>query len=111
MATLPHGDKALVDLGKIEDYCLDPLHPRGRHKARVFQSALGLRRSDSAWLRRLLLDAAGSEPAVPLSSDDWGSRWQLDLDVFRSGKHARIRTLWIVRLGEETPRFVTCWVL
>ena len=30
---LPHGDQAILDMRKIEDYCLNPLHPRGRHKA------------------------------------------------------------------------------
>jgi hypothetical protein len=24
-----------IDIRKLEDYCLDPSHPRGRHKARV----------------------------------------------------------------------------
>ncbi len=34
---LPHGDQAILDMRKIEDYCLNPSHPRGRHKARVFR--------------------------------------------------------------------------
>ena len=37
---LPGGDKAVLDIRKIEDYCLSPIHPRGRHKARVFREAL-----------------------------------------------------------------------
>ncbi|WP_367618323.1 MULTISPECIES: DUF6883 domain-containing protein [Rhodoplanes] len=51
MAGLPHGDRAIVDLRKIEDYCLSPAHSRGRHKARVFRVRLGLQRDDSKWLR------------------------------------------------------------
>jgi hypothetical protein len=31
-----------VDLTKVRDYCLSASHPRGRHKARVFQARLGL---------------------------------------------------------------------
>jgi hypothetical protein len=52
MATfLPNPDQAVLDTRKMEDYCLNPLHPRGRHKARVFREALHLQRSDAAWLR------------------------------------------------------------
>jgi hypothetical protein len=45
---LPHGDQAILDMRKIEDYCLNPSHPRGRHKARVFREALDLQRSDAS---------------------------------------------------------------
>jgi hypothetical protein len=45
---LPNPDQAVFDIRKIEDYCLSPLHPRGRHKARVFREALDLQRS--GWL-------------------------------------------------------------
>ncbi len=39
---LPNSDRAVVDIAKLRDYCLNPAHPRGRHKARVFAAALGL---------------------------------------------------------------------
>jgi len=32
---LPGGERANVDVAKLRDYCLNPTHPRGRHKARV----------------------------------------------------------------------------
>jgi len=47
MSRLPHSERAVLDVNKIEDYCLDPMHLHGRHKARVFRSALGLIRSDA----------------------------------------------------------------
>ena len=37
-----HFDIIIVDLAKLRDYCLNEEHPRGRHKARVFRSRLGL---------------------------------------------------------------------
>jgi hypothetical protein len=49
-AGLPRGEDAVLDIRKIEDYCLSPLHPRGRHKARVFRAALDRQRGDAAWL-------------------------------------------------------------
>ena len=47
---LPNGDRAIVDIRKLADYCLNPSHPRGRHKARVFRQAAGLQQDDAAWL-------------------------------------------------------------
>ncbi len=108
---LPHSDEAILDIRKIEDYCLSPSHPRGRHKARVFREALDLQRSDAAWLRDALLEAARSNEASQDAVDAWGAHWRLDATIRRHGKTAVIRTMWIVRTGETAPRFVTCWVL
>lgn len=108
---LPHGDAAIFDLRKIADYCLNPSHPRGRHKARVFRDALGLKQSDAVWLRDAVLGAARSNEALMMFEDDWGRHWRLDATIERQGRHAVVRTIWIVRTGESVPRFVTCWVL
>jgi hypothetical protein len=111
MTRLPHGDEAILDIRKIEDYCMSPSHPRGRHKARVFREALDLQHSNAAWLRNVLLEAAHSNEASPIAVDHWGTHWRLDATIRRQGKSAVVRTIWIVRTGESVPRFVTCWVL
>ncbi len=108
---LPYGDQAMLDLQKIEDYCLNPIHPRGRHKARVFREALGIQRSDASWLRDVLLEAVPSGEAVQDREDAWGTYWRVDATIGRQGRSAVVRTIWIVRIGESMPRFVTCWVL
>jgi len=54
---LPGGSNAVVDIAKLRDYCLSATHPRGRHKARVFASSLGLTYADADWLRNELLAA------------------------------------------------------
>ena len=108
---LPHGDEAILDIRKLENYCLNPSHPRGRHKARVFREALDLQRSDAGWLRDALLEAARASEASPLEVDPWGTHWRLDATIRRQGRNAVVRMIWIVRSGESVPRFVTCWVL
>ena len=108
---LPHGDEAILDIRKIEDYCLNPSHARGRHKARVFREALGFRQSDAAWLRDTLLAAARLSEASPIAVDSWGTQWRLDATIGRQEKRAVVRTIWIVRSGDSVPRFVSCWVL
>ena len=50
---LPNADQAIIDIAKLRDYCLNPQHPRGQHKARVFRSALGLDESNAEELRQV----------------------------------------------------------
>jgi hypothetical protein len=40
---LPNGEHAVVDSAKLREYCLNPHHARGRHKARVFASIAFIR--------------------------------------------------------------------
>jgi hypothetical protein len=47
---LPNGEQAILDIRKIEGYCLCRSHPRGRHKARV---GFSVRRSISGTAMRL----------------------------------------------------------
>ena len=48
---LPDSERAFVDVAKLRDYSIDPAHPEGKHKARVFAAVLGLTRNDASWLR------------------------------------------------------------
>lgn len=112
MPRLPNGEYAILDLRKLEDYCLDLRHPRGRHKARLFDQLLGVRKADALWLREALLNAArANEAAIDLGADVFGHRWRMDVTLSRHGKSAVVRTIWIVRIDENAPRFVTCWVM
>ncbi|HEX3484562.1 MAG TPA: hypothetical protein VHT51_05850 [Micropepsaceae bacterium] len=108
---MPQNERAILDIRKIEDYCLNPAHPRGRHKARVFQEALGIKRSDAKWLRDVLLRAACEAEATELARDAFGTRWSQDVTVRRQGKFAVVKTIWILRTEGDSPRFVTCWVI
>ena len=104
---LPHSDEAVLDIRKIEDFCLSPSHPRGRHKARVIREAIDLQRGDAAWLQDALLEVARSSEASRVAADAWGTQWRFDATIRRQGKSAVVRTIWIVRTGESVPRFVT----
>jgi hypothetical protein len=61
---LPNGERAVVATEKLRDYCLNPAHTRGRHKARVFAAALGWTADDAGRLRDVLLAAAREKDAV-----------------------------------------------
>lgn len=88
---LANANRALVELEKLQTYILNPFHPLGKHKARVFDSALGLklvmpvtselhyfvqRASAKLW------KANGTNTA---SATSWTSRWNTRrLAVIRS---------------------------
>jgi hypothetical protein len=108
---LPNGTQAIVDIAKLRSYCLDPAHPRGRHKARVFLAALGLSSAEAERLRELLLAAATVEEVVAGESDRHGTRYTFDLEVKHGTRTATVRCHWIVRRSEEVPRLTTCYVV
>ena len=60
---LPNSDKAVVEIEKLRDYSLNPNHPVGKHKARVFKTALGITLEDAEWLRDRALEIAVSNEA------------------------------------------------
>jgi hypothetical protein len=53
--SLPQASRAHIDLDKLTRYALDPGHPVGRHKARVFKSALAIGQEDAEYLRDEIL--------------------------------------------------------
>src|SRR5438093_8229979 len=108
---LPNAERAFVDIAKLRDYCLSPEHPRGRHKARVFASALGLTASDAEALRAALLQAARTEEVTQSEADEFGQRCMLDFAMQGPAGQATVRSAWIVRTGEDFPRLTTCFVL
>ncbi len=69
---LPGAERAIVDMAKLRDYCLNEHHARGRHKARVFALALGITTTEADVLRRTLQNAAFEGEAV---ATDGGVIW------------------------------------
>ena len=108
---LPNADRAVVDIEKLRDYCLSTSHPRGRHKARVFTTALGITSDDVEELKQAILSAVITEEATSTERDEYGQRYMVDFSMKRQGKEAVIRSSWIVRAGENYPRLTSCYVL
>ena len=108
---IPNGDRAVADLEKLTEYCLSPDHPRGKHKAQVFASALGLTQEHADFLRDALLRAAQAEEAQFGEKDDYGQRFVIDFDLEGRSGQARVRSTWIVRTAEDFPRLTSSYVL
>jgi hypothetical protein len=108
---LPNSEHAVVDIEKLRSYCLSRTHWRGRHKARVFASRLGITDEDADLLRDALLNAAVHGEATPGERDSYGQRYVLDFELAGPIGHSVIRSSWIVLTGERFPRMTSCYVL
>ncbi|MCA1555443.1 MAG: hypothetical protein LC747_02015 [Acidobacteria bacterium] len=108
---LPNTDRAVIDLAKLREYSLNPAHPEGKHKARVFRAALGLTIDDVEHLREMLLEAILISEATPRSDTPYGKRFVVDFDV--NGFHGSVvvRSAWMIKNGEDFPRLTTCYIL
>ena len=109
--TLPHTDNAVLDIRKLSDYCLDENHPQGKHKAKLFASALGIDASNADELRNILLEGLKFTPAVIGRADEYGQRYTVDIEVKSGSKSAKVRTGWIIEYGTDIPRLTTCYPL
>lgn len=107
---LPNGERAIVDIRKLRDYCLNPDNPRGSRKARVFRSALGMTKADAPALRQRLLQVAASEQARVGELDRYGQRYTIDFELRKGTRRAIVRSGWIILSKETVPRLTTCYV-
>ena len=107
---LPDGKRAIVDIRKLRDYCLNTDSPRGRSKARVFAAALGITREDAPKLREKLLEIARTEEAELGELDTYGQRYTIDFDMETEVGKAVVCSGWIILHDETAPRLTTCYV-
>lgn len=106
---LPGGDAAIVEIQKLTGYCLNPDHPRGKHKARVF-ATLGFTTENAETLRAALLDAAVTRDARQAQSDEFGDRYVIEFEIRGPRGSGVVKSTWIVRRGETSPRLTSCFV-
>ncbi|MEO8627166.1 MAG: DUF6883 domain-containing protein [Betaproteobacteria bacterium] len=106
---LPNADSAVIDRGKVTDYLLSPSHPVGRFKSAFFAS-LGY--SANAWelLLEDIRELARIGEAAAGHKSPYGSKFEVYGDLSGpAGRSAAVVTVWIVRTGEDFPRFITAF--
>jgi hypothetical protein len=108
---LPDPERTIIEEGKLADYCLNSNHPDGRHKARVFKSALDLKQEDVETLKKALLEAVKTYEATPDKRNQYGQKYVIDFPMTHGGKRAIIHSVWIVRDEEKRARLVTCYIV
>ncbi len=110
-AFLPNAVNAVVDIRKLRDYCLNPEHDDGKHKARLFAATLGMTAADADDLRQILLEAVINYEAKPGRIDVFGQRYSVDFPVKWQDRKATLRSGWIIERDSDIPRLTTCYPL
>jgi hypothetical protein len=108
---LPNGERAIVRIEKLRDYCLHPTHRVGSHKAHVFESVLGLTAAHAADLQQQLLTVARTGEAVLGMQNAYGQRYIMDFEMTTTVGTAVVRSTWIILVYEDVPRLTSCYVL
>lgn len=86
---------------KLTQYALDPNHPKGKDKARVFQSALGYNQSNYKALIENVHRNLSAAPAYFRGSTPYGDKYEVNLSLQGpNGKIANVLTAWMVKDGK-----------
>ena len=106
---LPHAELAVVEPAKITEYLLNPAHPDNGGKAAFFL-ALGFSHDDWQVLAAAFRTMAENLPVAISMASPHGQKYIVEGNIETpSGKTARVRTVWIVDRGVDTPRLVTAY--
>jgi hypothetical protein len=108
---ISNAEKAVVDIRKLRDYCLNSEHDDGKHKARLFLSLLGMTADNAEELRQILLEVVQSHEARLGRRDKFGQRYTLDFTIEWQNRSATLRSGWIIENDSEIPRLTTCFPL
>jgi len=108
---LPNPKDTIIDHEKLSGYCLNPHHVDGKHKARVFKSALDLTLVNADELKNALLLAVETYDAIPSKRNSYGQKYIIDFPYTRANKTATIHSVWMVDNEQNIPRLVTCYIL
>lgn len=96
---------------KLLDYCLNPSHPDGKHKARVFKSALNINQTNFELLKTSIIREIKNVNVNLLEQNDFGSLYYADLIITNDKLSAIVRTCWIIKIDEDFPRLTSCFVI
>ncbi|MBD1870644.1 hypothetical protein H6F95_25750 [Cyanobacteria bacterium FACHB-471] len=111
MNLLPYAENAVVDIRKLRDYCLNPNHDDGKHKARLFSSILGMTADDAEDLRQILLKIVKAQEVRRGRQDAYGQRYTIDFTLEWQNRSAIVRSGWIIENDSGIPRLTTCYPL
>ena len=108
---IPYANKAIVDIHKLRDYCLNLEHDDGKHKARLFSSTLGMKAENAEELRLILLEIIKTHEAKLGRSDRFGQRYTVDFEITWQNRNATLRSGWIIEHSSNIPKLTTCYPL
>lgn len=106
---LPNSTNAFVPHAKLTDYLLSKTHIVGKLKARFFRS-LGFNENNIEKLEEIFLHIASTQDIKTTISSPHGTKYIIDGSVQSpNGKTIHLRTVWIIEVNNDRPRFVTAY--
>ena len=117
MNLIPGYDRAFIEENKLVEYALNPENERGKHKAKVIQSALGFDLSNWEQLQKAILDALSHHEAVFISETSFGIKYKVTMTITGPNEQrASLLTIWQFdrRLDGSTrkrPRLITLYIV
>ncbi len=111
MASLPNAHRAVIEPEKLRDYVLAPEHKYGKHKARVFVSALGIDRANWEYLRDQIASRVEEAEVSEVRAGTYGVRYSVSLMIEGlNGQTHEVTTGWIVEQDGAPPRLTSAYV-
>ena len=108
---LPNIENASINPKKLTEYALNPEHPVGGNKAKVFESTLGYNKSNAEDLMKQVYSKLNESEAVVGKLDQYGQRYTVDMNITGpNGSSKIVRTGWIVKPGSTIPDLTTIYV-
>ena len=107
---LPRASEARIPTDKLVRYALNLSHERGRHKARVFTSALAITAADWRYLHDQVLEALPEAEVRATRITPFGVGYEAVVMIDGlNGATQPVVTTWIIE-GDRPPRLTSIWV-
>jgi hypothetical protein len=107
---LPNGDRSEISMQKILGYCLNFEHDKGKDKARVFQSRLGITTENADRLFNLIQIAAVEGEVVQEGSTKFGKEYKKVDWKIPNTESVELRTIWEISSGSIYPRLISAFL-
>ncbi len=106
---LPHPKKITIPKEKLVNYILSETHPTGKFKARIFRK-LGFDETNINIFKKELQLIVKSQETTEVLVSPYGTKYIIDGQIKTpNGKTIKIRTIWIIEMGQDRPRFITLY--
>lgn len=104
-------ERSDIPRSKTAGYALNPDHPKGRHKAEAFRSALGFTKDDAPEVELQIYEWMGRNDPKPKGSNEYGDLFKTDMEMTgRNGKTARVIVSWIVYKGDVKYHLTSLYI-
>lgn len=107
MVELPNKARVVISDSKVSNYLLSETHAIGKSKARFFRS-FGFNEANIEQFKQALSDLAQNESVTDTLESLYGVKYVIDGQLKTpNGITIHVRTVWIIEVGDDTPRLVT----